>query len=92
MNTGVAVQATDSLSTLKDKGVAWVEIDGTTIVAAYRQVSSINQNPIIFRFDDGAFTWVRSDNETSAADGRARGILYDGQRLIVACTVDGAQL
>ncbi len=54
-----------------------------------RQVSSINQNPIVRRF--GAVNWCREDYETTGADGRGMGMLWDNGRLYGVFTTDGTQ-
>lgn len=57
------------------------------------QISSNNQNPIIASFDSAnpANNWVRTDYETTGADGRGFGLFWDGTNLYGVFSIDGTQ-
>ena len=64
----------------------------STIYIGTRQISAINQDPVMVRFDGGARTWCRDDIEATGADGRGYGLLWDGDdALYAAFSVDGTQ-
>jgi hypothetical protein len=50
----------------------------SSIYIGYQQVSSINKDPRIIRFDNGVASWCRSDYETTADDGTGYGLYWDG--------------
>lgn len=50
----------------------------TAFYVGYEQVSSDNQNPVAYRFDNGQLTWRTTNYETTGDDGSAYGILWDG--------------
>jgi hypothetical protein len=74
-------------------GAARIKIGTQTIYIGTQQVSSINQNPIIASFDraNPANNWVRTDYETTGADGRGNGLFWDGSNLYGVFCVDGTQ-
>jgi hypothetical protein len=54
-----------------------VTVGQSTIYVGYQQVTSINQDPAVARYDNGQLVWcVR--HETQGPDGRAVGITWDG--------------
>lgn len=54
-----------------------VEVDGVTLVIGFWQVGGNNQDPVLFRFDDGALTYcVR--HEDDPPDARGHGLAWDG--------------
>jgi hypothetical protein len=54
-----------------------VTIGDTTLYVGFEQVSGINQDPIVARFDGGERVWCVY-HETDPPDGRAEGITWDG--------------
>jgi len=70
-------------------------ISGTqTLYMGTQQASANNQNPIIASFDSSNpdRNWVRTDYETTGADGRGQGLLWDGSdNLYGFFTIDGTQ-
>lgn len=61
-----------------------VSKDGISFYIGYRQMSAINQDPILLRFDDGELTWARTDYDTSADDQTGYGLLWDGANKLYA--------
>lgn len=72
----------DSEATIKAKNGPKVSIGGKNIYIGYQQVSSVNQDPRIIRFDHGVKKWCRSDYETTLDDGRGYGLLWDGGNVL----------
>lgn len=74
-------------------GGAKIELGSQTIYIGTWQASSINQNPIIASFDpkNPENNWVRTDYETTGADGRGYGLFWDGKALYSFFSVDGTQ-
>ncbi|NEQ35156.1 MAG: calcium-binding protein [Okeania sp. SIO3I5] len=70
-----------------------IEIGSQTIYIGTWQRSSNNQDPIIASFDpvNPNNNWVRTDYETTGADGRGRGLFWDGDDLYAVFSVDGTQ-
>ncbi|MCC5639293.1 hypothetical protein LC593_26400 [Nostoc sp. CHAB 5844] len=74
----VTFTCNDTEATIKAKNGPKVSIGGKTIYIGYQQVSAVNQDPRIIRFDHGVKKWCRSDYETTLDDGRGYGLLWDG--------------
>lgn len=74
----VTFSCNDSESSIKAKNGPKVVIGLTTIYIGYQQVSSVNKDPRIIRFDNGFKTWCRSDYETTNDDGTGYGLYWDG--------------
>lgn len=70
---------------------AQVTVGSTTIYTGYHQQSSINQNPVIARFDSGVRVWCRDDYETTGDDGDGIGLYFDGTMLYGVFTATGTQ-
>ena len=68
-------------------------VDGETIYIGTWQRTVNNQDPIIASFDpiNPTNNWVRTDYETTGADGRGRGLFWDGEDLYAVFSVDGTQ-
>ncbi|MDJ1183917.1 PEP-CTERM sorting domain-containing protein [Roseofilum casamattae] len=84
----------DSEAVISATDAARVMSGSQTIYIGTQQVSGINQNPIIASFDPSNpdRNWVRNDYETTGADGRGRGLLWDGDsNLYGFFSVDGTQ-
>jgi hypothetical protein len=64
--------------------------DGAIYVGAH-QVDGDNQDPRVVRFRGGEQVWCRDDLETAGDDGRAYGVLWEGDRLYVAFSAVGTQ-
>jgi hypothetical protein len=79
---GVTFTCSDSEATIKAKNGPKVSIGGKTIYIGYQQVSSVNKNPRIIRFDNGVKKWCRSDYETTLDDGTGYGLLWDGGNVL----------
>ncbi|MBW4561999.1 MAG: hypothetical protein KME32_12750 [Mojavia pulchra JT2-VF2] len=75
---GVTFTCNDTEATIKAKNGPKVTIGSTTIYIGYQQVSSINKDPRLVRFDNGVKRWCRSDYETTGDDGTGYGLLWDG--------------
>lgn len=75
-------------------GAARITLGSQTIYIGTNQVSAINQNPILASFDtvNPANNWLRTDYETTGADGRGNGIAVTPNGNVYAFfSVDGTQ-
>ena len=68
----------DTEATLQAKNVTSINNDGRAIYVGYQQVSLINQDPIVARFDKGVQVWCRTDYEITNDDNRATGVYWNG--------------
>jgi hypothetical protein len=50
----------------------------SSIYIGYQQVSGINKDPRMIRFDNGTMTWCRTDYETTGDDNTGYGLYWDG--------------
>ena len=93
MDRVVKFKPSDREAAIASKGGARIKIGTQTIYIGTNQVSSNNQNPIIASFDQRkpANNWVRTDYETTGADGRGFGLFYSGKELYAVFSVDGTQ-
>lgn len=78
---------------VKGMGGATVTIGSQRVYIGYRQVSSVNQNPVIVSFDDQnpRNNWERSDYEVTNADSKGYGLFWSGTDLYAVFGVDGTQ-
>ncbi|MEM9539622.1 MAG: hypothetical protein AAGA60_08930 [Cyanobacteria bacterium P01_E01_bin.42] len=77
-------------ATLQSLGAASQTFGNTTIYIGTNQVSANNQDPILTSFTNGVRDWLITDYDTSAADARGLGLLWDGgSSLYAAFTIDG---
>ena len=74
----VAFTCSDSQATIKAKGGPSVTFGTASIYIGYQQVSSINKNPRLVRFDNGQRTWCKTDYEVTNDDGTGYGLIWDG--------------
>lgn len=88
----------DTEDTIKSRDASSVRRGLSTIYIGTNQVSSINQDPIIIRFNNnGIMMWCQTKYEVSGADSRGIGLLWGGgyhnrkQRLYAIFTTDGTQ-
>jgi hypothetical protein len=74
-------------------GAARLEFaDGSRIYTGTRQTTSINQDPIVVRFNaNGTKAWCLANYETTGADGRGIGLFWTGQELYGVFSTDGTQ-
>jgi hypothetical protein len=79
---GVTFTCNDSEATIKAKNGPKVTFGTTTIYIGYQQVSSVNKDPRIVRFDNGVRKWCRTDYETTGDDGTGYGLLWDGSGVL----------
>lgn len=92
VGSSVRFSPTDTEASLISRGVTSIKFGNTSIYIGYTQASSINKNPIIASYTNGVRNWVRTDYETTGADGAGRGLLSDGAgRLYAVFTTDGTQ-
>jgi hypothetical protein len=79
VGTAKVFSCTDSEATIKNTKLAAGISNGTTsFYIGYQQVSSVNKNPIMIRFDKGVKKWCRTDYETTGDDGSGYGLVWDG--------------
>ncbi|MBP0005730.1 MAG: hypothetical protein J7642_18765 [Cyanobacteria bacterium SBC] len=80
-------------SQIAASGAQSITMGTQTIYIGTNQVSGSNQNPIIASFDSSnpSNNWVRTDYETTGADGRGYGLFWDGTNLFAVFSTDGTQ-
>jgi len=78
----VAFTCNDSEATIKAKGGPVVRFGTASIYIGYQQVSSINKDPRMIRFDNGRRTWCKSDYEVTGDDGSGYGLIWDGGSML----------
>ncbi|MEM6500925.1 MAG: hypothetical protein AAF685_03690 [Cyanobacteria bacterium P01_C01_bin.89] len=82
----------ESLTTLSSQGNAIASQGATSFAAGFIQVNADNQDPRLARFDNGNLTWLGNTYETTGADSRGHGLLWNGANdLYAVFTIDGAQ-
>ncbi|WP_413198844.1 hypothetical protein [Nostoc piscinale] len=79
---GVAFTCNDSEASIKAKNGPKISIGAKTIYIGYQQVTSLNKDPRIIRFDNGIKKWCRNDYETTNDDGTGYGLLWDGNNVL----------
>lgn len=82
VSNGVTFTCNDTEATIKGKKGPFVTNGVTTIYIGYQQVSSINKDPRIIRFDNGVKKWCRTDYETTNDDGTGYGLYWDGANVL----------
>ena len=81
----------DSEDSLKTKNVAFINIQNKTLYFGYRQVSSLNKNPIATLFDHGKRIWCVENYEVNNDDGEVLGAWFNGETLYMAFSSTGTQ-
>lgn len=83
----------DSEEAIAATGAPSITIGTQTIYIGTWQESSNNQDPIIASFDQANSNnnWIRTDYESTGADGRGYGLFWDGDDLYAAFSTDGTQ-
>lgn len=89
---GVAFTCNDSEATIKAKNGPRVTYGSSTIYIGYQQVTSLNKDPRIVRFDNGVRKWCRSDYETTLDDGAGYGLFWNGTVLYGVFSSTGTQI
>ncbi|MFM7406641.1 MAG: hypothetical protein ACKO3K_08265 [Cuspidothrix sp.] len=79
VGNGVTFSCNDTEATIKAKNRPRVTIGTTNIYIGYQQVSSVNKDPRLIRFDNGVKRWCRSDYETTNDDGTGYGLISNGK-------------
>lgn len=89
----VTFSPTDNQEAIAAKNPASITIDTQTIYIGTWQQSANNQNPIIASFDSAnpENNWIRTDYESTGADGRGYGLFWDGDDLYAVFSTDGTQ-
>lgn len=82
VKTAVAFTCNDSEASIKAKGGPAVTFGTSSIYVGYQQVTSLNKDPRMIRFDQGKRTWCRSDYEVTSDDGTGYGLIWDGGSLL----------
>lgn len=72
-------------------GAARVKVGSQTLYIGTRQVTSINQDPIVLAYEGGKLKWSNTKYETTGADGRGYGLFYNGTSLYGVFSIDGTQ-
>lgn len=78
VGTAVAFNCNESEAVIRSRGGPSVTFGTTTLYIGYQQVTSLNQDPRLIRFDNGVRTWCRSDYEVTNDDGKGYGLVWDG--------------
>jgi hypothetical protein len=78
VKTAVAFNCNESEATIRGRGGPSVTIGSTSFYIGYQQVSSINKNPRLIRFDSGRRVWCRTDYEVTGDDGTGYGLIWNG--------------
>jgi hypothetical protein len=94
VNSGVRFSSSrPSEAEASSYGGSTITVGSRTFYIGYRQVSSINQNPILVSFDsqNSNNDWVRTDYEITGADSRGYGLFWSGRDLYAVFSIDGAQ-
>ena len=80
-------------SAVASRGGASITVGSQTIYLGYRQVSQVNQDPIIMSFDrdNPERNWTSTKIEVSNADSRGYGLFWSGTDLYAVFSVDGTQ-
>lgn len=75
----------------RNAGAAALTAGNRNVYAGYRQVTGINQNPLIAAYDavTGERVFCREDYEQTPVDGGVRGLHYNGERVYAFFRVDG---
>jgi hypothetical protein len=81
-NKSVAFTCNETEAIIKAKNAPKVTFGSTSIYIGYQQVSSVNKNPRLIRFDNGVRKWCRTDYETTNDDGTGYGLLWDGSGVL----------
>ncbi|MGD1850417.1 MAG: calcium-binding protein [Cyanophyceae cyanobacterium] len=82
----------EALATLTSQGNAIASQGATSFAAGFLQINADNQDPRLARFDNGTLTWLGNTYESTGADSRAHGLLWNGaNELYAVFTVDGTQ-
>ncbi|MDY6802471.1 MAG: Calx-beta domain-containing protein [Cyanobacteriota bacterium] len=89
----VKFSPSDSEEAIAATGAPSITIGTQTIYIGTWQKSSNNQDPIIASFDSANSNnnWTRTDYEFTGADGRGKGLFWDGDDLYVTFSTDGTQ-
>jgi len=72
-------------------GTPSITFGGSKYYIGFRQVTSINQNPVLLKFTNGTLDWCREDYDTNTADVRGYGLFWSGTNLYAAFSIDGIQ-
>jgi hypothetical protein len=78
VGNAVTFSCSDTEATIKAKGVKGVTSGTASIYIGYQQVTSINKNPIVIRFQNSVRQWCRTDYEVTGDDGTGYGLIWDG--------------
>lgn len=89
--SSVTFATTDTEAQVISKGAVGVTFGNTSIYTGYRQVSGIDQNPIMASFTNGVQDWVTTNYDTSPVDARGIGLGWNtaNNRLYAAFSTDG---
>lgn len=92
-NTNFSAVDTSDEDAVASQGGAAIAIGSQRIYTGYRQVSQVNQDPILISFDseNSKNNWVRTDVEVSNSDSRGYGLYSSGKDLYAVFSVDGTQ-
>ncbi len=92
-STAVQFTPNSDEATIAASDAQRLTLGSQTIYIGFWQESGINQDPIIASFDseNPENNWVRTDYESTGADGRGQGLFWDGTNLYGVFSTDGTQ-
>ncbi len=69
---------------LKNSGTPFVKLGTVTFFIGYRQVSAINKNPVLVRFNGTQRVFCRTDYEVTGDDSTGYGLYWNGSKALYA--------
>lgn len=82
IGTAVTFKCSDSEATIRAKKGPKVTFGNSTIYIGYQQVSSVNKNPLLIRFNNGVRAWCKSNYEVTGDDSTGYGLIWDGSSVL----------
>jgi hypothetical protein len=87
----VKFQCNDSYAVIKAKNGPMVQHGNLKIFGGYRQISSVNQDPILIAFKDEQKVWCQTNYETTGDDGFVIGLFTDQEDFYGVFSATGTQ-
>jgi len=84
IGTGKNINCKMTYSQLKNSGTPYVALNKVTFFIGYRQVTSINKNPVLIRFDGWKRTFCRTSYEVTGDDSTGYGLYWNGSKALYA--------
>ncbi|MGY6562701.1 MAG: hypothetical protein ACXITV_11400 [Luteibaculaceae bacterium] len=84
VGSSVAINNANTFDAVNALNGVKISHNNTTFFIGHRQVSALNQDPILMRFDNGNLTWSRTDYEVTGDDNTGYGLIWDGANAFYA--------